>query len=113
MTDLLELAIKGHGGLRRSEQIEGFRVATSITSAIWMLKSQSGLLDDVMLAGETLAPRSRPDQPVWRTCKQGPGHRPGCSADAPRRCGRDRGHRARSTPWPGAQRYGQIRSRTS
>jgi len=53
MTDLLDLAIKGHGGQRRWEQIERFRVATSITGAIWTLKSQPGLLDDVVLAGDT------------------------------------------------------------
>ena len=55
MTDLLELAINGRGGLRRWEQTERIRVAISITGAIWMLKSQPG-----------------------------------------------------PTPWPGAQRYGQI-----
>ena len=35
------------------------------------------------------------------------------STGAPGRCGRDRGYHARPTPWPGAQKYGQIRSRTS
>ncbi len=42
MTDLLDLAIKGHGGQRRWEQIEKFRVTTSITGAIWTPKSQQG-----------------------------------------------------------------------
>jgi hypothetical protein len=44
MDDLLELAIEGHGGLRRWEQIERFRAAASITGAIWALKGQPGLL---------------------------------------------------------------------
>jgi hypothetical protein len=34
MTDLLELAINGRGGLRRWEQTERIRVAISITGAI-------------------------------------------------------------------------------
>ena len=69
MTDLLELAIKGHGGLRGWEQIERFRVATSITGRD---------LDAEELAG-TRAPTR-------------------VSAGAPGRCGRDRGYHARSTP---------------
>ncbi len=53
MNDLLKLAIKGHGGLRRWEQIERFRAAASITGEIWALKGQPGLLDGVVLVGET------------------------------------------------------------
>ena len=45
MADLLELAIEGHGGLRRWEQLTRFRVAGSITGAIWALKRQPGLLE--------------------------------------------------------------------
>lgn len=84
MTDLLELAIKGHSGLRRWEQIERFRAATSITGRDLDAEEPAG----------TRAPTR-------------------VSTGAPGRCGRDRGYHARSTPWPGAQRYGQIRSRTS
>ena len=50
VNDLLKLAIAGHGGLRRWEQLSRFRVATSITGAIWALKGQPGLLDGVVLA---------------------------------------------------------------
>ena len=53
MNGLLKLAIEGHGGLRRWEQLSRFRVAASITGAIWALKGQPGLLDGVVLAGET------------------------------------------------------------
>src|SRR5580658_5614993 len=53
MNDLLTLAIEGHGGMRRWEQISRFRVAASITGAIWTLKGQPGLLDGVVLDGET------------------------------------------------------------
>ena len=38
MDELLKLAIDGHGGGRRWEQIERFRAAASITGAIWTLK---------------------------------------------------------------------------
>jgi muconolactone delta-isomerase len=50
---LLKLAIEGHGGLRRWERLSRFRVAASITGAIWTLRGQPGLLDGVVLAGET------------------------------------------------------------
>jgi hypothetical protein len=51
MNGLLKLAIEGHGGLRRWEQLSRFRMAASITGAIWALKGQPGLLDGVVLAG--------------------------------------------------------------
>jgi hypothetical protein len=53
VNELLKLAIEAHGGARRWEQIERFRVAASITGAIWTLKGQPGLLDGVVLSGET------------------------------------------------------------
>jgi hypothetical protein len=53
MNELLKLAIEAHGGLRRWEQIERFCATASITGAIWELKGQPGLLNDVVLAGET------------------------------------------------------------
>jgi hypothetical protein len=57
VNDLLELAIAAHGGLRRWEQIKRFRAAASITGAVWALKGKPGLLDDVVLEGETRAQR--------------------------------------------------------
>ncbi len=53
MNDLLKLAVEGHGGLRRWEQISRFRVAASITGEIWALKGKPGPLDSVVLEGET------------------------------------------------------------
>jgi hypothetical protein len=53
MNDLLALAINGHGGARRGEKISRFRAAASITGAIWALKDKPGLLEDVVLEGET------------------------------------------------------------
>jgi hypothetical protein len=53
MNDLLKLAIEGHGGLRRWAQISRFRVAASITGAIWPLKGKPGPPGAVLLEGET------------------------------------------------------------
>jgi hypothetical protein len=53
MNDLLKLAIEGHGGMRRWEQISRFRAAVSITGTMWALKGKPGLLDGVVLDGET------------------------------------------------------------
>ena len=52
MNDLLKLAIEGHGGLQRWEQLSRFRAAVSIAGAIWLLKGKPGLLDDVVLEGD-------------------------------------------------------------
>jgi hypothetical protein len=46
--------------MRRWEQISRFRVAASITGAIWTLKGQPGLLDGVVLDGETRDQRQAP-----------------------------------------------------
>ena len=77
MNDLLKLAIDGHGGARRWEQIERFRAAASITGAIWTLKGQAGLLDGVVLAGEArdqrliISPFPRPGQyTTWEPYRQ-------------------------------------------
>ena len=53
MTDLLKLAVEAHGGLQRWEQLSRFSAAASITGAIWDLKGKPGLLEDVVLEGET------------------------------------------------------------
>jgi hypothetical protein len=53
VNDLLELAVKGHGGLPRWEQISRFRAAVSITGAILAGVGRSGLLEGVVLDGET------------------------------------------------------------
>jgi hypothetical protein len=77
MNGLLKLAIEGHGGLRRWEQLSRFRVAASITGAIWALKGQPGLLDGVVLACETrdqrltITPFPRPGQyATWEPYRQ-------------------------------------------
>ena len=61
MNDLLKLAIEGHGGLRRWEQISRFRVAVSITGAIWALKGKPGRLELRRARGRD--PRPAADRP--------------------------------------------------
>ncbi|MEW2491264.1 hypothetical protein [Streptomyces sp. NPDC048411] len=53
VTDLLELAVRAHGGLARWERISRFNALVSITGAIWDLKARSGLLSCVALEGTT------------------------------------------------------------
>lgn len=53
MNDLLELAVEGHGGLRNWQRFTRFRAALSITGPLWALKGRAGLLDRVVVDGET------------------------------------------------------------
>lgn len=53
MSDLLDLAITGHGGRRRWAQISRFRASVTITGALRVLTGRPGLFDDVTLAGQT------------------------------------------------------------
>jgi hypothetical protein len=77
MNDLLKLAVEGHGGMRRWEQVSRFRAAASITGAVWALKGKPGLLDGVVLEGETrdqrviITPFPRPGQyTTWEPYRQ-------------------------------------------
>jgi hypothetical protein len=53
MNELLAVAIGAHGGMGRWQELSRFRAAASITGAIWALKGKPGLLQDVVLEGET------------------------------------------------------------
>lgn len=53
MSELLDTAIKAHGGMERWNKIKGIRVAASITGAIWKLKSQTDALKDVVVTVDT------------------------------------------------------------
>jgi hypothetical protein len=77
VNDLLELAVKGHGGLPRWEQISRFRASVSITGAIWAGVGRPGLLEGVVLDGETrrqrltITPFPRPDRhATWEPDRQ-------------------------------------------
>jgi hypothetical protein len=53
MTELLNLALKAHGGLDRWNKVKAIRVAASITGAIWYVKGKPDFLKNVVLTSET------------------------------------------------------------
>jgi hypothetical protein len=53
MNDLLETAVRAHGGLERWKRVTSIRVAASITGAIWFVKGKGDVLKDVVLTAET------------------------------------------------------------
>jgi hypothetical protein len=57
MNDLLESAVAAHGGLGRWNQVRSITVDTSITGALWSLKSQGDALKDVRFAVDTTRER--------------------------------------------------------
>src|SRR5277367_6189970 len=63
MTELLELAVRAHGGLDRWRKIRSIQVAASITGAIWFVKGQGDALKDVVLTADTLTQRLTVDFP--------------------------------------------------
>ena len=63
MTELLDIAVRAHGGLERWRHIRSIRVAASITGAIWFVKSQGDALKDVVLTVDTRKERLTVDFP--------------------------------------------------
>src|SRR6202451_4678202 len=61
--ELLDLAVKAHGGLDRWNKVRAIRVAASITGAIWFVKGKGDFLKNVILTAETLAERLTVDFP--------------------------------------------------
>ena len=57
MTELLDIAVRAHGGLDRWRKIRSIRAAASITGAIWFVKGQGDALKDVVLTADTDAER--------------------------------------------------------
>ncbi len=53
MNDLLELALKAHGGLDRWNELKSVTVNASITGAIWYIKSKPDILKDVIITAKT------------------------------------------------------------
>ncbi|MDX6647102.1 MAG: hypothetical protein QOK40_2829, partial [Miltoncostaeaceae bacterium] len=49
MSDLLETAIQAHGGLERWNQLDGVSARLVQGGALWALKGQAGVLDDVVV----------------------------------------------------------------
>jgi hypothetical protein len=53
MSELLNLAIKAHGGLDRWNKVKAIKVAASIIGAIWYVKGKPDALKNVVLTAET------------------------------------------------------------
>jgi hypothetical protein len=63
MNDLLELAVKAHGGLERWNKVTSVNVAASITGAIWFVKSKGDVLRNVIMTIATKKERLTTDFP--------------------------------------------------
>jgi hypothetical protein len=63
MGELLNLAIKAHGGLDRWNRVKAIKVAASITGAIWHVKGKPDVLKNVVLTAETRNERLTVDFP--------------------------------------------------
>jgi hypothetical protein len=53
VNELLDLAVRGHGGLERWNKVKSIRAASSIGGAIWYLKGKGDVLKDVVLTADT------------------------------------------------------------
>src|SRR5450755_3554220 len=62
-TELLDFAVKAHGGLDRWNKVKAIKVAASITGAIWYVKSKGDFLKNVVLTAETRNERLTVDFP--------------------------------------------------
>jgi hypothetical protein len=63
MNQLLDLAIKAHGGLDRWNKVKAIKAAASITGAIWYVKGKGDFLKNVVLTAETRTERLTVDFP--------------------------------------------------
>jgi hypothetical protein len=63
MNDLLQKAVKAHGGLARWNQVKAIKVAASITGAIWFLKGQGDSLKNVAMIVDVTKERLVTDFP--------------------------------------------------
>ncbi|MFZ0785828.1 MAG: hypothetical protein WBQ63_15385 [Candidatus Acidiferrales bacterium] len=63
MNELLQRAVKAHGGLERWNNVKSIRVAASITGAIWYVKGKGDFLKNVVLTAETRRERLTVDFP--------------------------------------------------
>jgi hypothetical protein len=63
MSELLDLAVKAHGGLERWNKVKAIKVAASITGAIWYVKGKGNFLGNVVQTADTRAERLTVDFP--------------------------------------------------
>ena len=86
MIDLLKTAIEAHGGLERWNQLNSVSARLTQGGALWALKGQAGVLDDVVVTREparraSVAPairRCRPTQFVHPRTRRDRGRRRNC-----------------------------------
>jgi hypothetical protein len=57
MNELLNLAIRAHGGLDRWNKVTSVEIAATITGAIWYVKGKPDVLKNVVMTAETRAER--------------------------------------------------------
>src|ERR1700734_485390 len=62
-SELLDLAVKAHGGLDRWNKVKAIKVAAAITGAIWYVKGKGAVLKSVVLTAETRRERLTVDFP--------------------------------------------------
>jgi hypothetical protein len=63
MGELLDLAVKAHGGLPRWNEVTTIKVGASITGAIWHVKGKPDFLKNVVITAETRQERVTLDFP--------------------------------------------------
>ena len=57
MNELLNLAVKAHGGLESWNKVKSVRMAASITGAIWYVKSKPDYLKNIVMTAESKTER--------------------------------------------------------
>jgi hypothetical protein len=57
VNELLDLAVRAHGGLERWDKVKAIHAGASIKGAIWYLKGKGDVLKDVVLTAETKTER--------------------------------------------------------
>jgi hypothetical protein len=62
-SELLDWAVKAHGGLERWNKVNAIKVAASITGAIWFVKGKGDVLKNVVLTAQTRNERVTVDFP--------------------------------------------------
>jgi hypothetical protein len=63
MTELLDLAVKAHGGLDCWNEVKAIKVAASITGGIWYVKGKPDVLKNVVITADTRNARVTIDFP--------------------------------------------------
>jgi hypothetical protein len=63
MNELLELAVKAHGGLDLWNKVKSVKIAASITGAIWFVKSKGDVLKNIVTTIDTKKERVAMDFP--------------------------------------------------